>query len=195
MRIYFSVMALIVLLMCSCSLFEPRVPEDPSSGGVVWVDPTSPDLVVENMQSALNGSSALYMDCFAQSFVFYADTSDINDYLTYNFNDWDWSVENTTVLTLYSLVPSDSTVTAEFLIDMSHPDPAAPADSAIIYREYSITVPQSFHSGTGAPAVGLAELHLVEDGEGLWSVTEWHDARHEEATEWVTWAVAKAFYR
>lgn len=192
---YLSLLTLIVLVYSSCSLFEPRVPETPDPSQVVWYFPTSPDIVVDNMQSALNGASALYMDCFSESFIFYADASDIDDYITYDFSNWTKSVENGTISVLFSLVPADSTITAEFLIDMSHPDPAAPSDSAIIYREYSITVPQSYHSGTGSPAVGVAELHMVEDDEGFWSITEWHDARHEEATNWVTWAVAKAYYR
>lgn len=179
----------------SCSLFEPRTPEDPSNAGVVWLYPSSPDIVVENMQAALNGRSALYLDCFDESFIFYADTSDINDYPTYDFSNWTLIDEGFTVTTaMYAVVPSDSTITAEFLIDMGHPDPPAPADSVTIYREYSIAIPQTYHSGTATPAVGIAELHMVEDSDGLWSIRAWHDVRHEEAT-WVTWAVAKAYYR
>lgn len=183
-----------VIVLSSCSLFEPRIPEDPSNSGVVWQDPTSPDIVVENMQSALNGMSLLYLDCLNDSFEFFADTNDINDYSTYNFSDWTKSDESATVTSLFAVVPEDSTITSEFIMDISHPDPVAPTDSATIYREYSITVPGSFHSGTGTPAVGIAEMLLLEDSQGLWTVREWHDVRHEE-TNWVTWAVAKAYYR
>lgn len=193
MKRHLLIPVLIVLAFCACSLFEPRIPEDPSNSGVVWLDPTSPDIVIENMQSALNGGSALYMDCFTESFIFYADTSDINNYSTYNFSDWTKTVENSTVTAMFAIVPPDSTITVEFLIDMNNPDPTAPADSATIYREYTITIPQSNHSGTGTPAVGIAELRMVED-DGLWAVQEWYDARHEE-TALVTWAVAKAYYR
>jgi len=189
-----SATVLTALVFTSCSLFEPRVPEDPSNSGVVWLSPTSPDIVVENMQSALNGRSALYFDCLTESFVFYADTNDINSYPSYNFNDWSKTVETSTVTAMYGQVPVDSTVTSEFQIDVSHPDPAAPADSATIYRLYNITIPQTFHSGTGSPAVGIAEFHMVEDSIGLWAVREWRDVRHPE-TSWATWAVAKAYYR
>lgn len=179
----------------SCSLFEPRIPEDPSNEGVVWLYPSSPDIVVENMQSALNGRSSLYLDCFDESFIFYADTNDINEYPTYDFSNWTLIDEGFTVTTaLYSVVPSDSAITSEFFIDLSHPDPPAPADSVTIYRDYSISIPQSYHSGTATPAVGIAELHMVEDSDGLWSIRAWHDLQHPDAT-WVTWAVAKAYYR
>jgi len=194
MRKHVVIPAIGILVLSSCSLFEPRVPQDPSNSGVVWQDPTSPDIVVENMQSALNGKSLLYLDCLSDSFEFFADTNDINDYPTYNFNDWTKGDEALTVTALFAVVPGDSSITSEFSMDISHPDPAAPADSTIIYREYSITVPQSFHCGTGTPAVGIAELVLTEDSEGFWSILEWHDVRHEE-TNWVTWAVAKAYYR
>lgn len=189
-----SATVLTALVFSSCSLFEPRVPEDPSNAGVVWLAPTSPDIVVENMQSALSGSSALYFDCLTESFVFYADTSDINNYSSYNFSDWNKTVETSTVTAMYGQVPVDSTITSDFQLDMSHPDPVAPTDSATIYRLYNITVPQTQHSGTGSPAVGIVEFHMVEDSIGLWAVQEWHDVRHED-TNWATWAVAKAFYR
>ena len=65
-----------LLILASCSLFDPRDPQEPSQGGVVWETPTNPDLVVENMQSALAGKSVLYLDCLDDSFVFYADTND-----------------------------------------------------------------------------------------------------------------------
>ncbi len=188
-----SATVLAALVFSSCSFFEPRFPDDPSNAGVVWLSPTSPDIVVENMQSALNGRSALYLDCLTESFIFYADTNDINDYPSYNFSDWDKTVENSTVTALYSQVPVDSTITSEFQIDISHPDPAAPTDSATIYRRYNITIPQTYHSGTGSPAVGIAEFHMVEDSIGLWAVREWRDVQLE--TTWATWAVAKAYYR
>ncbi|MCD4708136.1 MAG: hypothetical protein K8S62_10405 [Candidatus Sabulitectum sp.] len=189
----FSVAVLIALVFSSCNLFEPRTPEDPSNEGVVWLDPTSPDIVVENIQSTLNGGSTLYMDCFTESFVFYADSNDINEYSGYNFDDWTKAVENSTVSLLFTIVPADSIIAAEFLIDTGNPDPAAPSDSVTIYRNYTISIPQSYHSGTGTPAAGIAELHMVEN-DGLWAIQEWHDVRHVE-TSLVTWAVAKAYYR
>lgn len=190
-----SVVVLIALVFSSCNLFEPRIPEGVSNGGIVWLVPTSPDIVVENMQSALNGKSALYLECFTESFIFYADANDINDYPTYNFSDWTKIEESNTVTALFAVVPADSTINAVFIEVTNYPDPAAPVDSVTIYREYSITIPQSYHSGTGTPAVGIAKLHMLEDSDGLWAIREWHDVRHEEATLWATWAVAKAYYR
>ncbi|HRW78714.1 MAG TPA: hypothetical protein P5207_08610 [Candidatus Sabulitectum sp.] len=179
------------LLFLSCSLFDPRTPADPSQGGVVWQTPTSPDIVVENMVSALNGASVLYLDCLDDSFLFYADTSDIDDYPTLNFSDWTKSVENLTVGQIYSSVPSDTTIQAEFLLVAGNPDPPAPEDSVTIYRQYTIILPGAQHS----PAFGIAELHMVEDEDGLWSVGEWYDNRFDQSTPYKTWAVAKAVYR
>jgi hypothetical protein len=179
------------LLLLSCSLFDPRTPADPSQGGVVWQTPTSPDIVVENMVSALNGESVLYLDCLEDSFLFYADTSDIDDYPTLNFSDWTKSVENLTVGQIYSSVPSDTTISAEFLLVAGNPDPPAPEDSVTIYRQYTIILPGAEHS----PAFGIAELHMVEDEDGLWTVGEWHDNRFDQSTPYKTWAVAKVVYR
>ena len=190
-KIRFALVIIFVFsLFVSCSLFDPRECEYPSNSGISWQDPTSPDIVIENMQSALNGSSVLYMDCFDDSFVFLADTNDINEYVTYNFSNWDKLVENDTVNQLFAIVPADSTISSEFLMDITNPDPASPQDSATIFREYSIAVPSANHSF----AVGIAEIKLVEDTDGFWSIKEWIDVRHEQSS-FVTWAVMKAAYR
>lgn len=182
---------LTALLVSSCDLFGPRTPEWPSTSGITWIDPTSPDIVVDNIVATLNGSSIQYMDCFSESFVFYADANDINEYSLLNFNDWFWVVEQGVVNQLFSIVPDTLSVTAEFLTQAAHPDPTAPTDSAIIYRNYTISVPTATH----AYAAGIAELHLIESTEGYWTISEWHDARPEEASSFVTWAVMKAAYR
>lgn len=187
---YTGVTALFLVLL-SCSLFDPRDPQDPSTGGVVWLTPTSPDIVVENMQSALNGASVLYMDCLDDSFQFYADTNDIDDHPTLNFSDWTRSVENLTVSQLYSVVSADSTISAQFLLVASNPDPPAPEDSVTIYRSYTILIPGAQYS----PAFGIAELHLVENSEGFWQIRSWHDARYEQSSTEKTWGVVKAVYR
>lgn len=177
-------------LLLSCSLFEPRNPQDPSGSGVVWQTPTSPDIVIENMASALNGKSVLYLDCMDDSFVFYADTNDIDDYPTYDFSNWTKSVENLTVGQIYTAVPDDS-LTASFTPISSNPDPPAPEDSATIYREYTLEIPGAQYE----VAFGIAELHMVESEEGLWSIRSWYDNRYSSSTQEKTWAVAKVVYR
>ncbi|MFA6619334.1 MAG: hypothetical protein WCT23_09735 [Candidatus Neomarinimicrobiota bacterium] len=182
--------AALFAMLLSCSLFDPRDPEDPSGGGVLWQTPTSPDIVVENITSALNGKSVLYFDCLDDAFLFYADTSDIDDYPTMNFTDWTRAVENLTVGQIYSAVPDDS-LEAVFTPVSSSPDPPAPEDSVVIYRQYTILTPGAQYG----VAFGIAELHMVESEDGLWSVRSWHDNRYSPSTPEKTWAVVKAVYR
>jgi len=182
--------AAVFSLVLSCSLFDPRDPQDPSGTGVVWQTPTSPDIVIENMASALNGKSVLYLDCLDDSFMFYADTSDIDDYPTLEFSDWTKSVENLTVGGIYTAVPEDS-LQASFTPVSSSPDPPAPEDSVTIYREYTILIPEAQYE----VAFGIAEIHMVESEDGLWSIGSWHDNRYSSSTTEKTWAVAKVVYR
>jgi hypothetical protein len=184
----------VIAVLPACSLFEPRVPEDPSGGAVVWQTPTSPDIVVDNIAATLGGSSGLYLECLTDDFYFYADTSDVDDYPTLNFSNWDKTVENQTVSQLFNSVPEDSMITAVFAIDPSNPDPSAPTDSAVIYRSYQITVPGSQYAPTGSPASGISELHMVQNSEGLWAVRKWYDSRWSQS-QYATWAVTKAAYR
>jgi hypothetical protein len=178
------------ILILSCSLFDPRDPEDPSGTGVVWQTPTSPDIVMENMASALNGQSVLYLDCLDDDFVFYADTNDIDDHPELEFSDWTKIVENQTVGSIYSAVP-DTSLQASFTPVVSNPDPPAPEDSVIIYREYTILIPEAQHE----VAFGIAEIHMVESEDGIWSIRSWYDYRFNSSTSEKTWAVAKAVYR
>lgn len=184
-------LCLSLLFLFSCDLFEPRSPADPSGGGVVWQTPTSPDIVVENMQSALNGLSAQYLDCLDDSFMFYADNNDIDDYPTLDFTDWNKGIENLVLGQIYGAVPEDSVINADFSFIASSPDPPAPEDSVTIYRQYTIQLPGAQHS----PAFGIAELHMIEDENGFWSVGAWYDNRFSQSTPFKTWGVAKAVYR
>ncbi len=186
----YLVFPVFVLLVLSCSLFDPRDPADPSGTGVVWQTPTSPDIVMENMASALNGKSVLYLDCLDEDFVFYADTNDIDDYPTLDFSSWTWSVENLTLGGIYTAVPDDS-LQANFSPVGSNPDPPAPEDSVIIYREYTFLLPEAEYE----VAFGIAEIHMVESEDGLWSIRSWHDNRFSSSTTEKTWALAKVVYR
>lgn len=149
-------LCLSVLFLFSCDLFEPRSPADPSGGGVVWQTPTSPDIVVENMQSALNGLSAQYLDCLHDSFMFYADNNDIDDYPTLDFTDWNKGIENLTIGQIYGAVPEDSLISADFSFIASSPDPPAPRQ-----RHHLQTVHHSDSRGAAQP--GLRHSRTAHD--------------------------------
>ena len=59
---------LLVVLVAGCSLFEPRTPEQPSQSGSNLPPPTTPEIVISNLQSSIAKPNLQnYINCFADS--------------------------------------------------------------------------------------------------------------------------------
>jgi hypothetical protein len=198
------------VLASGCSLFDPRDPEDPGEDPYSFYQlPTSPQIVMSNMDGSLQAlAMALYMGCMDTSFVFVADPADVDEFGaggsgggTYEFDGWDHDAEEATIGTLFAQVssgslPPESLIVVSFMSVTGYPDPPAPIDSAVIYREYSIGVAGSGYAEWDSPAVGWAKITLVEDDSAIWTICRWEDYRLEESTdEMYTWGVTKASYR
>ncbi len=199
-------MALAVLLaLAACSFFEPREPEDPDPDpGISWQTPYSPATVMSNLGNAMEGRSiSLTMACFDTSYAFLPDDADTAEFGgSWDFGDWDYQVEQNTLMNIFAAVetsglPEDSLVSVELTDVPGLPDPAAPTDSAEIWRDYAIVLAGSGeYGGWESPAEGRTMLLMVEDEYGLWSVALWEDYRPEGYTgERYTWGVVKATYR
>lgn len=192
------------LLTASCSFFDPRDPDAPDPDtGAPWQQPTSPATVVINLTNGLEYLDLdNCMDCCDTSFTFLADPLDIDEYGgSWNFEDWDYGVEQNTLDNIFAAVvgsgyPADSLLSVTMTAVSGYPDPAAPTDSAEIWRDYEIVIAGSEYGGWDRPALGRTRLSLVEDDFGLWYLTAWEDIRPEDYTgdHW-TWGVVKAGYR
>lgn len=197
---------LLIVMMASCSLFEPRTPENPDPDpGYQWQDPTHPSIVVSNLQNSLTGLSVNhYMACFHENFVFLADPIDVSDpaFGSLDFSGWTRDVELQTVSNIIYVAqasgyPEDSLSVAYFMINPEKPsDPPVPNDSVTIWRDYSIVAAGTLGSGWDRSSQGTAEITMLEDDFGLWSIVRWQDERIAGYTgSHYTWGVAKALYR
>jgi hypothetical protein len=197
--------AALLILLCSCSIFQPRNPEDPDPDpGMQWQVPVHPSIVLSNLQNSIRSLSInYYMACFHENFVFLADPLDISDpaFQGYNFSNWTKSVEMQTASSImYQALASgfspDSLSGAMFERNSSYPpDPPVPYDTATVYRDYIIVAAGTLGCGWENPARGAAEITMVEE-DGLWSILIWDDSRVKDYTgENFTWGVAKVFYR
>ncbi|RKZ10790.1 hypothetical protein DRQ25_01855 [Candidatus Fermentibacteria bacterium] len=196
------ILALSVLL--SCSFFDPRDPADPDPGGEIpWQQPYSPATVVINFESAMEGRSvAMTMACCDSSYMFIADGSDTTEFASsWNFSGWDYGVEQNTMMNIFNAaegdtLPEDSLISVTMNTISSLPDPVAPVDSALIYRDYEIIAAGSEYCGWDNPAKGQVLFLMVEDDYGLWSMKRWYDNRsYPHIPEFYTWGVVKAAVR
>ena len=203
-RFTFILCLLALSAAVSCSFFEPRDPAYPDPGGEIpWQQPYSPATVVINLENAMEGRSiAMTMACCDSSYMFIADGSDTTEFASlYNFSDWDYGVEQNTIMNIFyaaeaSSLPEDSLISVTMSTISSLPDPVAPVDSAVIWRDYEIIVAGSNYCGWDKPAKGWVMFLMLEDNYGLWSMKRWYDNRsfpHIPAIS--TWGVVKAAVR
>jgi hypothetical protein len=187
----------------SCSFFDPRDPAEPDpGGGIPWQQPYAPATVVINLENSMEGRSiAMTMACCDSSYMFIADGADIAEFSALNFSDWDYEVEQNTMMNLYyavqdSLLPDDSlfSVTMNYIDSLA--DPVYPVDTALIYRDYEIIAAGIENCGWDSPAKGRVMFIMVEDNYGLWSMKRWYDNRSfPHIPEFSTWGVVKAAVR
>lgn len=198
------------MLLClapGCSLFDPREPEEPEEIENPPLLPTSPSAVMYNLDLALDARAfPIYMACCDTSFVFVADPADVIEWGEegpgmYMFQDWDYDVEESTISNLFASVqgdslPSESLLVASFYPVAGYPDPPAPIDSAVIWRDYSIVVSGSVFADWGNPAAGRAKITMLEDDSSYWYISRWEDYRLEASPDGVaTWGLLKASNR
>ncbi len=199
----FKLSVFILLLAASCSFFDPRDPQYPNPGDdITWYQPYAPSIVVLNLSNSCEGRSiAMYMACCDSSYQFLADDADTTEFVGWDFTNWDYDVEQNTMLNIFAAVegsglPEDSMMSFSMTIIAEFPDPAAPSDSVEIYRDYEIVVAGSDYCGWDNPARGRVKFLMVEDIYGLWSMKRWFDYRPEDYTgEHFTWGRAKVTYR
>lgn len=199
--ILLSVSAL--LIIASCSLFSPRDPEYPTDDDIPWYQPYAPSTVILNLSNSFEGRSiSMFMACCDSSYMFLADDADIDDFgSSWDFSNWDYEVEQNTVLNIFAAIEGSGfpdSLLASFTMNAvaGHTDPAAPSDSAWIWRDYEIVAAGSEYCGWDYPARGRVIFLMVEDIYGLWSIKKWFDYRPEGYTgDYYTWGVAKASYR
>jgi hypothetical protein len=202
-RFVYVLCLLALSTVLSCSFFEPRDPADPDpGGGIPWQQPYTPATVVINLESAMEGRSvAMTMACCDSSYMFIADGTDIAEFTSLNFSDWDYEVEQNTMMNLYyavqdSLLPDDSLLSVIMNSIDSLADPVYPEDSALIWRDYEIIAAGIEYCGWDKPAKGRVMFIMVEDDYGLWSMKRWYDNRSfPHIPEFSTWGVVKAAVR
>ena len=203
-RFVFALCILALSAPLSCSFFEPRDPADPDpGGGIPWQQPYAPATVVINLENSMEGRSIpMYMACCDSSYMFIADGADTTEFASsWNFNDWDYDVEQNTMMNVYNAaegdtLPEDSLISVTMNTVSGKPDPIDPSDSVEIYRDYEIIAAGSEYCGWENPAKGRVMFLMVEDNYGLWSMKRWYDNRSDpHDPDFSTWGVVKAAVR
>ena len=184
-----QVLSLSILLNCYfCeSPFATREPEKPVSKQSSWVQPTSPNYVMANLQNAiLEKNISNYLRCLAdtsnssKSFRYTADPAVVNKSPGL-FDNWNKENELIYLNQLMLYLPKDSS--SVFTIISSREDTYQ--DSVILIQEYDLKVHfECQDQDCPREMEGQAEFRLVRTPEDLWYIHRWRDNATGDKPTW-----------
>jgi hypothetical protein len=170
-----------------CGLFEPRTPEDPdpTQGSLNAQPPTEPDIVITNLQSAIEQKNvANYMNCFADPlksswrFIF-IPSADASALYAGVLSAWTRDEEQAYFQNLIARSPASAF--ARLVLTQKSKDVSA--DSVVYSYDYSFTFE---HSDPGFPrtAVGNLQFSLGIDNNNFWVIYRWTDFKTTDGASW-----------
>ncbi len=178
----FSSIAVLCLLVASCSLFETRDPEDPGTTTVpVFIQPDRPQDVIQNLQNAVrtmnldNYRRCLDPEVFSYQPSSVAQSSNPDLWLGWGFAEEEAYFNNMRAET-------EGLSGHELRLENRH-DVQIPPDRWQFDAEYRITV-QHNRQGLPGEARGVLRLIMVRDESGRWSIEAWSDAAEGSDFTW-----------
>lgn len=177
---------ILVLLLAGCGLFEPRVPEAPVLEGGTYVQPDTPDRVVDNLTEAVREANAgNYRRSLDDGFTFRPTAAVQATDIAY-WGTWGRPEEEGYFAALVAALQPGATPTLTL------------SDEALVYlsddrytfeARYRLAVP---HRRTDAPTVveGRLVWEIVQRSDGLWRLAGWADEAVDGVPAWSDLKVA-----
>ncbi len=178
----------LLLLAAGCSLFEPREPEQPSQSGSNLPPPTTPDVVLSNLQSSIVSRNLQdYMNCFANPATNSRGLTFIPspDYIA-QLQPWSYTKEHDFMQDLISKAQPNG-VSNLLLTQVSSLISSDSVDYQFIYTLIFETRPEINFTSR---AHGRLEFKVgLEDSRTRWSIYYWADNQDNAGD--TTWSAFK----
>ncbi|MFZ1729517.1 MAG: hypothetical protein WBQ23_05955 [Bacteroidota bacterium] len=181
-------------LLCSglfsggCGLFETRDPEPPTSGSSIFVPPTSPEIVLSNLENAISEKNTEnYIRCLVDTlnserrFVFLPTASASGRYAS-AFSDWTLQSERAWFSAIKAFAPKD----APSYLNLQGQFAVIAADSAIYEGSYELVF-QHGVANVSETVRGNLQFVLHIDRNSVWSISRWNDISLNDETSWSEW--------
>ena len=175
--------------MVSCGIFEPRTPEEPTESGLNFRPATTPEIVVSNLQNAIDQKNAEnYISCFKDPlkggipFAFIPSADASAQYPSVMLT-WSYAQENAYFRNLIAKTSPGSFSSLSLQLDNS----IVGTDSVLYTYRYTLIIE---HTEAGFPttAKGTLQFALSADAANIWSIHRWVDFQTENA---ITWSMFK----
>ncbi|MFC2092992.1 hypothetical protein ACFLSV_03745 [Bacteroidota bacterium] len=187
-----KIILFLFVLISGCGLFDTRDVEPPTDPRSNFTPPTSPDIVIVNLQFAVAEKNLNnYMACFvdtnfsSRKFNYQADVSSQVQYPTI-FLFWNLSSEKSYYTTLLALTNAQSNshlFLSDEMLSISLDTAIYDADYLLRFEHQRPTVAQTLK--------GKLRFYLAADSRNLWSIHSWFDFKEPTAND-TTWSVLKA---
>lgn len=194
---------ILIIAAASCSLFEPREPESPTENPSYWVQPTTPQAVLSNLENNLEDRNITnYINCLDSEYLFIPDPVDLAEFGgLLPIDTLDRSQDNQLISQVFAdafvagqadtTLPDSSLIIVSLILDGQ--DPPLSGDSTELLRDYDIYLAGNGYCDSAHHCLGTAKFYLRADSlVGLWAIYRWEDNRPEESDTTYTLGVAKS---
>ena len=170
-----------------CGIFDTRNPQAPVNIRSTYVPPTSPALVLTNLQfSILEKNSVNYSKCINPINFQYVPDSKSQRIYGQIFLNWNIASEKNYLDNLIS----QTNTTASSTLFLDNPSTTYITPDSVLYKADYIVVFQHNRNNIPKSATGNMHLILTSDVNNLFSITKWEDFRQGDTT--FTWSELKA---
>jgi len=179
-----------IIVICGCGLFDSRSVEPPSEPRSTYLQPTSPDIVITNLNFAIAEKNLdNYLRCFTDSnfsqrrFRYFPDAISLSSYPVFQT----WSLTNER--NYYSNLISFTNTNSSSNLFLSNTTFNSGIDSAIVDSDYILIFD---HNKQNVAKIAKGKLRFIMgvDSRSLWSVHGWYDFINQNND--TTWSVIKA---
>jgi hypothetical protein len=182
-----SFIVLLTLTLSSCGLFDTRAPENPVNAGSTFETPTTPTVVLRNMESALGSANASdYRKCFSDtsqglpSFVFIPSTQGLSAAPT-KFTFWGIVEEEQYIRNIFAALQQGGVCSVSF--NPADVTEVPIADSVQFTASYTVNFPHTV-SGAERTAEGLLSFTFKLSRQNEWYITTWRDIAVDNKSSW-----------
>ncbi len=175
----------LILLAAGCGIFETRQPQAPQQGRSDFQPPTSPDIVIQNLENAISDRNVdNYLSCLSdtnfggRTFVF-VPTADVYRQYQYIFANWDKNSERA----YFNNLAVQSSSSASSALVLSSENLTLQGDSALFNADYTLIWPNKV-SGYPQQVEGNLQFFLGIDRNQNWSIYRWIDSGTGDSLTW-----------
>ncbi len=177
---------ILVVLVSSCGVFEPRDPEEPTKGNSSYIPPTTYSIVIQNMKQSITEKNVdNYISCFVNdptmpSYIFDPSAEILASYADI-FSNWDVAEEKRYFTT--EIASLESGITPQLNLEDISYESLSP-DSISFISDYSLAIPQTSNEKQQNYKGRMQFIIIKNKLNGLWFVYTWKDISFEDFESW-----------